>query len=55
MERHGITDAVYIGDTQGDYEATLEADVPFIFAAYGFGEPAGWEAKIEKILDLLEL
>ena len=55
MERHGITDAVYIGDTQGDYEATLEADVPFIFAAYGFGEPAGWEAKIEKIQDLLEL
>ena len=55
MERHGITDAVYIGDTQGDYEATLEAEVPFIFAAYGFGEPAGWEAKIEKIQDLLEL
>ena len=55
MERHGITDAAYIGDTQGDYEATLEAGIPFIFAAYGFGEPAGWEAKIDQIQDLLEL
>ena len=41
MERHGIENAVYIGDTQGDYEATLEAGVPFIFAAYGFGDPEG--------------
>ena len=55
MARHGITDAVYIGDTQGDYEATLEAGIPFIFAAYGFGEPAGWDARIDKIQDLLEL
>ena len=55
MARHGITDAAYIGDTQGDYEATLEAGIPFIFAAYGFGEPAGWEAKIDQIQDLLEL
>ena len=55
MERHGISDAAYIGDTQGDYEATLDANIPFIFAAYGFGQPAGWAAKIDKIQDLLEL
>lgn len=27
----------YVGDTQGDLDACLEADVPFIHAAYGFG------------------
>lgn len=29
---------VYIGDTKGDYESSKKAGVPFIFAAYGFGE-----------------
>ena len=53
MEKHNIESCAYIGDTQGDYEATLEARVPFIFAAYGFGQPEGYTAKIEKIEDLL--
>ena len=55
MDAHGITDCAYIGDTQGDYEATLEAGVPFIWAAYGFGTPAGYVAKIDSIAQLLEL
>ena len=55
MERHGIENAVYIGDTQGDYEATLEAGVPFIFAAYGFGDPEGYDAKIDSIGELLSM
>lgn len=38
MERYEIDKAIYIGDTQLDYEATLEAGIPFIFAAYGMGE-----------------
>ena len=37
-QRNGLKAPVYIGDTIFDYEATQEADVPFIFAAYGFGE-----------------
>ena len=55
MARHGIQNAAYIGDTQGDYEATLDAGIPFIFAAYGFGDPAGFDAKIGSIEDLLTL
>ena len=55
MEKHNITSCAYIGDTQGDYEATVEAEVPFIWAAYGFGEPAGYVVKIERIEDLLNL
>ena len=55
MAKYGIEDAVYIGDTQGDYEATLEAGIPFIWAAYGFGNPAGYDARIEKIEDLLTM
>ena len=55
MEQYQIKSCAYIGDTQGDYEATLEADVPFIWAAYGFGTPAGYGAKIDSIAQLLNL
>ena len=54
MRRHHIVDAVYIGDTQGDYEATVVADVPFIWAAYGFGSPAGAAGRITDIRQLPE-
>ena len=55
MERNGITNAAYIGDTQGDLEASEAAGIPFVFAAYGFGEPDHWEARIEQFEDLLML
>ena len=54
MRRHHIADAVYIGDTQGDYEATVVADIPFIWAAYGFGSPAGAAGRITDIRQLPE-
>lgn len=53
MEKYAIQSAAYIGDTQGDYEATVQANIPFIFAAYGFGQPKRWDAKIDKFEDLL--
>ena len=55
MERHGIESAAYIGDTQGDLEAAKMAGIDFIFAAYGFGDPAHWTAKIQEFGELLEL
>ena len=41
--------------TQGDLEACEEAGIPFIFAGFGFGAPARWDARIEKFADLLDL
>ena len=55
MRRHGIDDAVYIGDTQGDYEATLVAGIPFIWCAFGFGNPDGYAAKLEDFRQLPQL
>jgi len=55
IEKHNIGSCVYVGDTQGDYEATLEAEIPFIWAAYGFGVPAGYTAKISSFEELLKL
>ena len=55
METYGITSCAYIGDTQGDYEATVEADVPFIWCTYGFGTPDGFAEKVDRFEDLLNL
>ncbi len=37
MQRNNIKKAFYIGDTQGDYNATKIANIPFLYAKYGFG------------------
>lgn len=35
---YNLKSPVYVGDTLGDYEATMTAGIPFVFAAYGFGQ-----------------
>ena len=37
MEKHRISSACYIGDTQGDADAAKFAGIPFVYCAYGFG------------------
>lgn len=37
VKRNSLKRPVYVGDTQGDYDAATAAGVPFIHAAYGFG------------------
>ena len=56
MERNHIDQAVYVGDTAGDQLAARRAGIPFIFAAYGFGEPlpasSAYSAAIQRFTDL---
>lgn len=55
IEKHQLKDAVYVGDTLGDYQACQEAGVPFIFASYGFGEVSDPYAVIQTPADLRKL
>ena len=55
MEKYDIKEAVYIGDTQGDYEATVAAGIPFIWTAYGFGTPDDYAQKVDTFRELMEL
>lgn len=55
MERNNLKDVVYVGDTQGDADACKEADVPFIFAEYGFGNVPDAKTRIKDITDLTTL
>ena len=40
-DRNQLDQAVYVGDTQGDYNSTKAAGLPFIHARYGFGTVEG--------------
>ena len=55
MRKHRITSACYIGDTLGDQESADLAGIPFVFCAYGFGNPEHYWKKIDKFEDLLNL
>ena len=54
MERNGYTKGIYIGDTKKDREAALLAGIPFIHAAYGFGEVPDAAGVIHSLADLPE-
>ena len=52
MDRNGYSKGIYIGDTKKDREAALQAGIPFIHAAYGFGEVESSDGVIRKLSDL---
>lgn len=54
MARNGYTKGIYIGDTKKDREAALLAGIPFIHAAYGFGEVPEADAVIHSLSELPE-
>ncbi|MBO4987798.1 MAG: HAD family hydrolase [Lachnospiraceae bacterium] len=55
VERNGLEKAVYVGDIQGDYDATMAAGLPFIHAAYGFGTIAQETAKVYSFAELVKV
>ncbi len=54
-DRNNLTKAYYIGDIEGDYQASKEAGVAFIHAAYGFGEISDEVPFIDELSKLPEL
>ncbi|MBR6967445.1 MAG: HAD family hydrolase [Ruminococcus sp.] len=52
VSRNGLDKAWYVGDIQGDYDATMKAGIDFIHAAYGFGRIRQTVPKLKKFSDL---
>lgn len=52
MDRNHYAKGVYIGDTKKDREAALQARIPFIHAAYGFGAVDAEDGVIHSLSDL---
>ena len=51
MERNNIKEAFYVGDTLGDFTATKEAGIPFVFCRYGFSFGKVPEDECDYIID----
>jgi phosphoglycolate phosphatase len=55
MQRNGLKNPIYVGDTQGDCDAAKIAGVPFVYAGYGFGKVTEYDYRIESIEQLTGL
>ncbi|MEA5033125.1 MAG: HAD hydrolase-like protein [Sphaerochaeta sp.] len=55
IARNSIGDAVMVGDMVSDYDAARVNNLPFIYASYGFGDLRQFEAKIDRIDELLHV
>ena len=53
-ERSQLTHPVYIGDTDGDSKACIDAGVPFVFMTYGFGKTDNYELKFDSFSQLTD-
>jgi phosphoglycolate phosphatase len=53
--RNQLQHPIYVGDTQGDCDASDEAGVPFVWASYGFGRADHMDAQIHAFSDLLHI
>lgn len=54
MANNHVETAVYVGDTMGDCLACQQAEIPFIYAAYGFGDVQLPVYAINKFSDLTQ-
>lgn len=52
VDKYQLTGACYVGDIQGDYDASMEAGVEFVFAAYGYGDVPEAKYIINQFSDL---
>lgn len=55
MEKRHVKKAVYVGDTEGDRIAAEEAEIPFVHAAYGFGNVTSCDAAVHSFDELAQL
>ncbi|MBH0229352.1 HAD family hydrolase [Halobacillus yeomjeoni] len=55
IDRNYLSHPVYVGDTEGDYKASRHAGIPFVYAAYGFGQVPQYDEVIDRFDDLLTL
>lgn len=55
VERNHLEKAIYVGDIQGDYDASCEAGVGFVHAAYGFGTISEEVPAIHSLKELPEV
>lgn len=52
VQRNGFEKAIYVGDTKSDETAAREAQLPFVYASYGFGDVDSYDAIINSFIEI---
>jgi phosphoglycolate phosphatase len=55
IERNSLSSPIYVGDTDGDRISAEVANIPFVFAAYGFGNTDKYNFAINSPTELTKL
>lgn len=55
IARNGFKNPVYVGDTAGDRQSALDAEIPFVYCRYGFGEVSSYHWAISSFPELTSL
>ena len=55
IERNNLKNPIYIGDTEGDMKAAKIADIPFVYAKYGFGSVLNYDYSINSFDELIDI
>ena len=55
IERNQLESAIYVGDTLGDSNSAIDANIPFIYARYGFGNLDKFDYVIDNFSELLNI
>lgn len=55
IERNGLKSPIFVGDTNVDAESAKVAEIPFVYARYGFGNVAEYDYVIDNFDELLRI
>ena len=55
LQRNNIKNAIYVGDTEKDYQSSIKNDLKFIWASYGFGICKKYDFCINDISELIDI
>ncbi len=55
IKKYNLKAPIYVGDTIGDYKSAKVAEIPFVYAEYGFGEADEYDYKISEFSELAKL
>ena len=55
IKRNNLKSSIYVGDTSGDAKSALDAEIPFVYARYGFGSVEKYDYVIDSFEEILNL
>lgn len=55
IERNNLKSSIYVGDTNKDAESAKVAEIPFVYARYGFGNVEEYDYVIDSFEEILTL